>query len=499
MATVNQTDEQQNGQQGPQPISGTGGASASGRGTAGAAAAPAGASNVQNNAGQNAGYTDVGAYLNANQAGSNQLGGQVAQNLTNQYNTTKQGIDTSSQNFAGQVNQGYVPENTDLINQVAANPTGAASNPNQVSAYQAQLNDQYTGPSTWGDYGTLQGTVNQANQQAALANTPGGNNVLAQQVESPTASGGVNSLDALLLSAPGAAGQVQAAAAPYAGLNDYLNAQNTANTGAITAGQNAAQQASQDALNAFTGANGTLTNLNNTINQTTANDLSQAQQQQAAIKQALGLGNIYGTPTNTNAGQDVYGNTITNYNVNQNALSPQILQQLGLTQDQWNQLSGALQQEGTTQNMTAKHAGFLTPTAQSDLSTYLSQQDPTAAINAGTVATPEQYQQMAAIQSLLGSKTPQGSAINPALASLAGTYNPNSLNTFDYAKALQDAQNFEQSGNTLAQNQANALSAQEEAQHNASSGGFLKSVAPYASWIANPALMTGATTLQKQI
>jgi hypothetical protein len=505
MATVNEMDEQKNGQQGPQPISGTGGASASGRGTAGQAAAPV--SQVQTNPGQQS-YTDVGSYLDANQQGSAQLGGKVASNLTNQYNTTKQGIDTSSQNFQGAVNQGYVPENTDLINQVAANPTSAAANADQTKAYQAQLNDAYTGPASWGDFGTLQGQVNQANQQANLVNAPGGRNVLAQQVESPTASAGVNNFDALLLGAPGAASQLQTAAAPYASLNDYLNSQNTANTGLIGNAQTSAQNASQHALDAFTGANGTLTNLNNTINQNASKALTDAQAQQAALK--ADLAKIYGDQAlQTGAGaasgyQGAHYNVANynNYNVNQGALTPQDLQALGINQDQWNQLAGGLQQAGTTSlnagNAPGSHNfGAFNPTTQIDISKFLNQQDPTQAINAGTVATPEQYQQMAAIQQLLGSKTPQGGAINPALSSLAGTYNPASMNQFDFSNALASVNQTLADQKQLGTDEANAINSQGDLAHAQQQhhGGLLGNLPFNPTYILNPSLALGAKTL----
>lgn len=465
MAVVNnEQDDQQNG---PTTVGGTsGGAPASGSGAGGGAAA--GASPVkQNTAPQNqAGYTDVGSYLNANQAGSTNMGNQVASNLTNRYNTTKQGVAQSSNDLINQVNQGYTAENKDLISQTASDPYSASNNPNQTSAFQSQLNDTYTGPATWGDYGTQQGNVANAQQYGNLYNTAGGTNVLAQQLEGQLGSGqasqGANQLDSLLLQGnPNSAAAIKAASDPYANLSDYLNQQNTAATGAISGGQTAAQQASQDALNAFTGANGTYTNLNNTINQNTAAQQQTAQQQEAEV-----LSNLNGSGTNGKQYSDA------------------TLKALGLTREQGDALSQAISQAHTGTYATGHNFGAQSQTADlSDLTGYLQQQNPATVINASTVATPEQYKQMTAIQQLLGSKTPQGSAINPALASLAGTA-PTNLNQFDYNSALGNINNFNNASTTAAQASANQQTAAADAAHEASKhSGILNTI---KSAISNP-------------
>lgn len=497
MASVNnQTDEDLKNQQST-PVGGTSGAEAD----AGSPNAPGGgapASPVKQNASaQNqSGYTDVGSYLNANQGGAQKMGDQVASNLTNQYNTTKSGIDTSANDLINSVNQGYTKENTDLIKQAAADPNAYANNKDQLAAFQGQLNDSYSGPNSWGDYGTQQGNVANAQQYGNLATTPGGMNVYAQQLEGPTASQGVNQLDSLLLGGnEGSANAVKNAAKPLNTLGDYLDSQNTAATGAITSGQTAAQNASQDALNAFTGANGTLTNLNSTINANAAKTLADAQAQQKAL--TGDISNLYGGQAvdNTPTALGVYGGgttpwyNTTNYTVGQ--LSPQDLASLGITQDQWNNLQGSMQQAGTTEGRSGHNFGAQSPTSQIDLSQYLQQQDPTQLINAGNTATPEQYAQMQSIQTLLGGKTPQGNAINPALASLAGTYNPAQLNQFDYNAAQSNASGTAAQERQAAQDEANAITAGADAAHAASkqhgiSGAFNRLVPNAAKYLLNP-------------
>lgn len=514
MASIanDQDPEQQTAQQpaagAPVSVGGTAGASASGgQGSTGGATAPAaGASPVQQNQGAQAnnGYTDVGSYLDANQAGSQTLGNQVASHLTGDYNSVKGGVDQSAQNAQSLADQGYTHENSSLIAQAASNPISAAADPNNVSAFQSQLNDTYTGPTAWGDYGTQQGNVASAQQEGNLYNTAGGLNVLAQQAEGGQGSQGVNQLDTLLLGgSPTAMTSVKAASDPFATLGTYLDNANTGVTGAITTGQNNAAQTSADALNAFTGSNGTLTNLNNTINGTVATDLSQAQAQQAALK--ADIANLYGgkAADNSSTTLGTYGGgstpwyNTTNYSVGQ--LSPQDLASMGLTQAQWTALQQSMQQAGTSTGYSGHNFGANSPTSQIDIGQYLSQQDPTAAINAGTVATPEQYQQMSAIQALLGGKTPQNTAINPALASLAGTYNPNdSLATFNYQNALNSAQTTAAAEAKAAQDEANAISSSADSAHNASKGGGFLGGLEKAADIINPVALLGNQAVYNQ-
>src|SRR6185312_11873290 len=448
MASLNQPDEQEQNQPGAPITTGGSGGAPSTSGGSGSGASVAQSPVAQNSSTQQSATPDVSSYLDANQAGSAQLGNQVASNLTSAYNTVKGGIDQSAQSAQQSAQSGYVPENTQLIQQVAASPTAAAADPNQLSAYQAQLNDTYTGPTNWADLGTQQGNVAAAQQYGGLATTPGGLNVYAQQVEGQNGgpqSQGINTLDAALLGGnPGAMSTVKAAADPYSSLNDYINAQNTAVGNSITQGQNAAQQTSQDALNAFTGANGTLTNLNSTVNNETSTAIANAKAQQATLNKdiaALYGGEALQTAPSVlggyNGSQYQWGNT-TNYNVGN--LSPQDLAAMGLTQDQWNALRDQVVTAATSKVAPGRNFAAWTPTTQVDLSQWLNEQDPSNAITAATEATPQQYAEAAAVQQLLGGTLPTGTVLNPGNASEAGTA-PTNPNNFDYTTALQAVQN----------------------------------------------------------
>jgi hypothetical protein len=516
MATLQDQNQQQQGAGVAGTIAGTSAPSSSGGQSAGNGTNAPVSNVMQNAAPQNAaGFTDVSAYLNANQQGGQQLGQQVAGNITNAYNATKGGIDTSAQNTQKQISAGYIPENTQLIQQVSANPTAAASNKDTLSAFQGQLNDVYGGPTSWADLGNQQANIATAQQNADISR-PGMANVMAQTVEQQLnpgqTSAGINALDTLLLTGnPGAVQAVQQAASPYNDLNAYLNSQNAGIGQQVTGAQDSAQRAAANALAAGTGGVNTL---NTNITGATQKALTDAQARQASIK--ADIANLYGGQaagtTGTTLG--VYGGGTTpwyntqNYNVGQ--LAPEDLAAMGMTQDQWNALQGSMQQAGTTGTVNSNFAGSphhfaaTRPTSQYDIGQYLNQIDPTQAINAGNVATPEQYAQMNAWNQLLGSKAPtQTEAINPALASLAGTYNPNSLNQFDYNAALQGSQGLTAAQQKAAQDEANALEsnanlAHAESQHHGGLFGYVPSSVKQGLQLANPVSYFGNEAVLNQ-
>lgn len=498
MATISQAyqDDEDNKQNptgnGPTTIANTGGAGSSGTGVAGASPVKQGPSTQTNN-----GYTDVGSYLEANKGGSQDLGQKVASNLTNKYNTTKQGAQDSYNTFQNNVNSGYVQENNDLINQVANDPNAAAANQSQLEAFQGQLNDTYNGPNDWADFGAQQGKINEANQYGNLAKTPGGLNVYTQEVEGQMGgpqSQGINQLDTLLLGGSAdAMGQVKNAAGQYNDLNDYINQMNTTGLNAVGTARTNAQNASQHALDAFTGANGTLTNLNADINNRASESQKNAlQRQQDLMSHVQG---IYSQPVDdTVANIGVYGGgttpwyNSTHYDVN-NTLSPQDLADMGITQDQWSQLRGQMQRAGTSDYKTGHNFGAASPTAQVDISQWLSSLDPNT-INAGTVASADDYAKMSAIQKLLGGKTPQGNAINPEMAALAGTA-PTDLTDFNFNNALGYSTELGDEERKAAQDMANQLSSQADLAHAQSQhGGFLHKLTDLSKYL-NPVAYLG--------
>jgi len=434
MATVNNPEDQEQNQQSGSPVtvSGTGGASASGGQGAGGAAAPATVSPVQQNQApqNNQGYVDVESYLSANQGGSQDLGNRVATNLTNDYNTTKQNVDKSAQSVQDLANQGYTQENAGLIQEAAANPTQTAADQNKVSAVQAQLNDKYTGPSNWTDFGTQQGNVATAQQEGALTTTPGGLNVLAQTVEGQTGrnqSQGINQLDSLLLGgSPQAMQTIQTAADPYKGLTDYLNSKNTAVTGTISNAQNAATTAANNAKAALLGDTGATGKLTSELNAQLAQKQAAAQSQLDEIKAALGKEN----PT------------------------AQDLATLGISADQWNALQNQLNMAQNAQSVSSANGqwGAKSGTTDIDLTQFLTQQSPAAQLTLQNTATPEQVARAQALQTLVGANNFTSPLTD---ASVAGTA-PTNLNSFNYKDALAYTQGIANAERDAAQAYVNA-------------------------------------------
>ena len=518
MATIQDQNQDPNAPQNPVNQPTTGGTSAAAGTAQGGQTSPGAATNQQpvspvqqnQNPQNGAGYTDVTSYLNANQQGGQQLGTQVAANLTTGYNNVQNDINNSANTAIGSINSGYIPENTQLIQQVAANPTAAVADPNQLSGYEAQLNDTYTGPTTWADttdangntiggYGTLQGEVATAQQNADLQN-PGTANVLTQQVEQQLNPGqtsqGINALDTLLLTGnPNAVNTVNAAAAPYANLTDYLNNQNTTIGTDVTNAQAAAAQTAQDAFNAVGGPNGTVNTLNNTINSTASSDLTAAQAEQQALTNAFAAN--YAADTSEAGNAPVTGSAgalanqlATGAQTNLNTLTPAEISELGLTQDQYNSLLAAQNQAATAQFVNSPWQGngdAWTQTQAVNLGQYLDGTAPTTSnINAGSVATPQQYAEMAAINQLLGTQAPtQTEAINPLNATAAGTAPAGP--TFDYTDALAALQGLASGEQQQALTQADQTAQSQEQAHQAGlSKGFTLLDNPLTHYFENP-------------
>jgi hypothetical protein len=328
------------------------------------------------------------------------MGNQVAGNLTDKYNQTKSGIDTSANDYINQINQGYTKAQD--TSGMLANAVQTASDPNQVAEFQAQLNDAYKGPSNWADYGTNQGKVSEAQQYGGLVNTPGGTNVLAQGLEGPQASQGVNQLDTMLLNgSPGAAQAMQTAAKPFDTLGSYLDQYNTTGNNAIAANTAEANAAAQAALAGLTGAQ---TNLQ---------------------------GSVTGAMTKA---QDAYNNINSNLagiqgTVNNNGtLTPEQITSLGIDPVAYARFMKTLTTDQAAYGSPSLNAGnyFTAGTAPGGM--------PTAANSASA----NDYAQAAALNSLAGGW--QTNPLQAQNASLAGTANSGlTPSKFDLSSAEEKA------------------------------------------------------------
>lgn len=260
-------DEQKNPNQGAVAPVGGGGvhlAPSSGVGSAGNGSGPS-------NSPAGGQFATLQTYLDANQGKAPDLANTITKGIGDQYNTL-QGQNTQTLNdIQGQVTQGYTPENKDLLASEASNPVSFVSNPGNVSAFQAQTNDKYTGP------GSAEGTGQYQNQFASLNNaiakgqgdvsTEAGREGLLQGVENrPTA--GVTALNSAILSQdPSSQSKIENAYQPFSNLISQFQ------TGAQGINQNIGQGQSQ-AQSAATNANKAIADQTAAINSTINNELS---------------------------------------------------------------------------------------------------------------------------------------------------------------------------------------------------------------------------------
>lgn len=226
--------------------------SAPGSGTTG------GQSAQPNNQSSGQPFTNLSAYLSANQPQIEQMATGIASDLGNQYGQIQGNVQSGVQGFNEQVSQGYTPYNAELIEQATDDPRQFVQTPENVAAFQKQLNNQYTGPGSFeqtSQYGDINQKVNEATNTANLLKSPGGFQSYLHQRGGRNTTAGQDLLDSVLLQgSPQAIQMINQAASPFEGLTSYLSDQTAqANQGAQAA-QTAAQQSSTEARNKLTGA-----------------------------------------------------------------------------------------------------------------------------------------------------------------------------------------------------------------------------------------------------
>lgn len=367
----------------------------------------------------------LSAYLSANQPQAAAFGQNVAGQLGSQVNAVGQGINTALSNYgssiysvptnpqttngqtAGQVNGGVgiqprfatAPVNQSIDQAVSTSPSSL--NAQDQATYEQQLTAAQNAPSptstfeTSAPYSGLVSDIQNAVNTANLWNS--GNNVANLSTalttggfEGPNATTGDTTLDSLLLSqTPAAYFQIQNAVAPAANLQGQLNSGATqadaslqnaiANDQSATAGaQQAAQTYAQNLtsyLNGQVATNQSTENAQQAENNTISNDIATGNLT-AADAAALGYPN---TPTSGFAAD---------YN---------------------------LLNQGITQ-------GNPVPISPIDLESYLSSGE-APSISAATVATPQNYSDVAALQSILSAgdySLPEALPINSSTATQAG-------------------------------------------------------------------------------
>jgi hypothetical protein len=231
-----------------------------------AAGAPVGASNGSpTQFGSSA--SKLSDYLTANAPQIQNQANTVVGGLNQQYGQVSGDITNAANQFGQQISGGYTPGNQDVVNQAAANPTQFASNPANITAFQKQLNDTYTGPTAFEGstpYSNIQNEVGTAVQDAGLLNTPAGLQNYLGKTGGGNQTQASNTLDQLLLSGnPAASQEIQQAAGQFGQLTPQLASDTASLDAAAQAAAPAAQAAAQYAQSQI---NPVATNFGNTLN-----------------------------------------------------------------------------------------------------------------------------------------------------------------------------------------------------------------------------------------
>lgn len=386
-------------------------------------------------------FATLDKYVSANQGQAQPLANKVTQGIGQEYNNL-QGQNTSTVNdINSQVNAGKAPSNANaIIAQEAANPVSFANDKGNVGQFQGLLNASYAGPasaeSTSG-FTKQQNDINNAINTGKNSTTTesGREQLLSKNEAAPSTSvTGLNS--AILSHSPEALGQVENAYKPFSNLLTDLS------TGAQGINQNIST-AQSDAAKTAKAANDAISSQISGLNTGVNAGLTAAQQnatnQAATLKADLAAGK----------------------------LSDADLKAMGMTADQWNSLTAAQKDAATSQTVNSANGQFgaASGTTNIDLNNFLTSQNPNLTLTTANTATPEQYKQAQAYQSLLAGLnlgTPT-LAINPIDASQAGT--GANTSAFDYQSALNTAQQAKASETAAAQAYADALQSGADEQH----------------------------------
>src|ERR1019366_2934612 len=336
---------------------------------------------------------------------------------------------------------GYTASDPNVLAKEAANPVSFSGDQGNVKQFQSLLNNSYGGPASaegTTDYTNQQGNINSAIAagNAATTTEAGRENLLSQNEAAPTT--GVTALNSAILSQdPNALGSVENAYKPF---NNLLgNLSTGAQNADTTIGKEQTDAATSSAA-ANKAINDQISGLNTGITGTLTADQQKASAQNAHIKSDLAAG----TPSTSD------------------------LAALGMTSDQWNSLSAADKAASTSHAVTSANGqwGANTGTTAMDPTAFLTQTDPNALLTAANTATPEQYQQAQAYQTLLGNSTlgAPAAAINQSTANQAGTA-PTSFNKYDQGTALSTAQGASTQEQAAAQAYVDAIQAGADEQH----------------------------------
>lgn len=316
-------------------------------------------------------FTNLQAYLTANAPQISGMGDKIAGQINQGYGQVQNDINAGTQGFQSQVSSGYAAPNADVVKQATTNPTQFASDPNNVKAFQAQLNNQYTGPQSFEGsdyYANLNKEVQDSATKANQVNTPSGMQSYLTGIENNPTAGDTTLDQVLLYGNPGALSTIKGAASQAAGLPDYLSSLIPGQNQSVQDATNAANSSRQAAQEGLTGAG-------KSFSDQLAQELSQAQGDYSTYNQDVGQ--VRGAAQDIN--QQILAYLAANPNLN---------------------VSGG--------------NDYLSP--------WLNLQESTNAPNQQNVATGQDYSTQAALSQLAGDSGLFNSPINQSTTGQAGTF-----------------------------------------------------------------------------
>lgn len=381
VSNMQDDEEQKNPAQGAVPPSGGAGvqlAPSSGVGSTGGGPTPG----APTSGGQ---FASLNQYVNANQGQAQPLADKITSGIGQQYNNLDAQNSATISGINNQVTNapGYTASNPNTLANEAANPVSFAGDQGNVKQFQSLLNNSYGGPLTaegTSDFTNQQNAINNAisTGQNATGTEAGREQLLSQNEAAPSTSvTGLNS--AILSQSPTALNQVESAYKPFSNLLTNLQ----------------------------TGAQGIDTTIGK--EQTDATTSNAAANKQIADQINALNTNVNTELTNATSARDAYNNAV------------------AANQSTWNPVNTQINSINEMLAMITK--GF-TPiagganTVANPLGQYVNAPISTAAPTLQTVATPQDYANAQAFQSLMGNLNTGVAApnLNPATASQAGTY-----------------------------------------------------------------------------
>lgn len=388
------------------------GGGASAAPTVGGTPGSTGVSASATNPSQSGLFTNLSQYLNNNVDNASGVGNTVGSFFQNTAGSAENTLGSNQSDFDNQIGAGTINFNQDLANQAVADPNTFTQNSQNVGSYQNMVNGTYSGPTDFAtsqDYANSAAPIAQYDQYtASLAQPNQYNNLLSTIYQGTPYTPGEVSLDsALLANNPNVLSSVNNTVQGIGSLDNKLANATTTENQNVAQGQATTGSTNASAGSAITGAE---TNLQNLVNQAVTTAQGGAQTNFTNLQNTLNQYNGY-TPNGTAA-----------------PLTADQLSQLGVTADQWKNLLQNVGQWNTTyaNGQNAAYSPF------GSLSSYLSTPG-TSGITASNVATPDQYNTLNSLQTLLGpTAQPNQFLTNPEQAGTA----PTNIGSFDYTNAL---------------------------------------------------------------